>query len=164
MEKEKNILLPYIFEYIKDNIVKTVDEYEKYEFIDMAATLYKTSKKFQLENVDAYGSFKNEEFIFLNAYGQEDYWEEFNYDVVALDIYGTCHCMTVTNNIASFETFESNIKIDLSDFGGKRGYYYKKNKKVTFRTTPEFYNSLSKEQKYPKGKKGQSDTHFTIYK
>ena len=93
----------------------------------------------------------------IGWYGRVDYVMLFDHKVVIVEL--NLDTQEVTNII---EVPISDILIDLTDFGGKRGYYYVKGEHVQFRTNRNFYDSLPDKYKYPIDEEGLRISYFTI--
>jgi len=160
-DENKQHIIDVLFT-VQKNMRFVQDEYDTCASPNHEAALIKTAKQYRYKTVDAYGSFVGKDFIVLNAYGQEDGWEEGEYDIVALDTDGIVYILEYKDASTNVFTKESGIPLNIKDFGGKRGYYYTKDKLVRFRTDEEFYKTLPIENKYPEGEKDVSGPHFTI--
>jgi len=168
VEESQKILKANKMNYLLDTLKE-----EMLKVRDAETALKNICKKMNGELVDAYGGFistdliSKEKFYVPNAYGQEDNWYDLkqNENEVLFDF------VVVYKNRVEFLIFEnSSVKtdivyfdfdIDLSNFGGKRGYYLYENK-LLLRTTNNFYKTLPKDYKNSESEKWCSAPHFSI--
>jgi len=138
-----------------NKIFKKINNFEE--------TLRIISRVYDIKIIDAYGSLQgsireyknNKEFFIPNSYGQEDNWKgKFNFVILFRD-----EILIFRKN--KVKSVKLNIKVDLNDFGGKRGFYLKKHK-VLLRFNKEKYKNLPKENKNKKTENDASGPHFTI--
>jgi len=161
-EKVNDLNLWFIkeIEYVCENTKCVIDNY-----IDFEKVCSNIGKKYNLEVVDAYislkgrinGFFNGEEFFIPNSYGQEDGWEDNEFDFVIL----FKNKVIIRNKNGEIFQINFEYEINLDDFGGKRAFYLH-NDLVRFRYDEKKYIKLPDYHKFKDGEDSLSGPHFTI--